>query len=92
MSREPNAACQDVLRRISAYLDGDLPAPACHEIDAHCRDCPECTTLIDGLRRTIGLCQEAGRAPLPKSVRSRARDSVRRLLNAKDLSRTRGTR
>lgn len=76
-----NAACKDLLTRISAYLDGELPAPACRAIEAHCRDCPGCAALTEGLRRTIGLCQEAGRTPLPDAVRERARASVRRLLN-----------
>ena len=74
------AACEKVLARISAYLDGDLPAPECELIERHCRGCPECANLTESLRRTIGLCQEAGRAPLPEDVRKRARDRVRRLL------------
>jgi anti-sigma factor RsiW len=83
VSRQTSATCREVLGRISAYLDGDLPAPACHEIDQHCRNCAECAALVDGLRRTLGLCQEAGKAPLPESILSRARESVRRLLAAK---------
>ena len=81
-SSPPTDACRQMLGRISAYLEGDLDAPACHAIDRHCRDCPECAAVVNGLRRTIGLCREAGRAPLPASVRNRARESVRRLLAA----------
>jgi anti-sigma factor RsiW len=69
-----------MLTRISAYLDGELPAPECREIERHCRGCEACAALTQSLRETIGLCQEAGRAPLPPAVRERARDSVRRLL------------
>jgi anti-sigma factor RsiW len=79
-SRAARDACKDVLSRISAYLDGDLPAPQCHDIERHCRDCPACTELTRGLRETIGLCQEAGRTPLPDAVRRRARASVQALL------------
>ena len=77
---ERSAACGEVLGRISAYLDGELPAPECSVIERHCRDCPECAHLTEGLRRTIGLCQEAGRAPLPDAVRARARRRVQQLL------------
>ena len=72
--------CRDLLAHLSAYLDGDLAAAECHVIERHCRDCAECARAVDGLRRTIGLCQHAGRAPLPESVRERARASVRKLL------------
>jgi len=74
------ATCQPVLERISAYLDGDLPAATCGEVERHCRECPECAALFEGLRRTVGLCREVGQAPLPASVRDRARERVRQLM------------
>ena len=83
MIAEPTDACREMLEQISAYLDGELGAAECHVIEAHCRQCPQCHTIVDELRRTIGLCREAGAAPLPESVRNRARASVRRLLAVK---------
>ncbi len=80
MTLEATGACRDMLRRISMYLDGDLDEVACRDIEEHCRDCAACAAVVDGLRKTIGLCQEAGRAPLPDAVRRRARDAVSRLL------------
>jgi anti-sigma factor RsiW len=76
MSRE----CRDVLAGISAYLDGDLEAAACETIERHCRHCARCAAFVTGLRETVGLCRRAGSVPLPESVRRRARESVRRLL------------
>jgi anti-sigma factor RsiW len=69
-----------MLAGISAYLDGDLDATACQAIERHCRNCPRCAALVDGLRETIGLCREAGSTPLPEPVRQRARASIARLL------------
>lgn len=80
MTTERSAACAAVRARISAYLDGEIGAARCAEIDRHCRACPQCASIVEGLRRTIGLCREAGKAPLPAPVRTRARQSVRRLL------------
>ena len=40
-----------------------------------------CAGLVNGLRKTVGLCRQAATAPLPDAVRQRARDSVRRLLD-----------
>lgn len=73
-------ACRELLERLSAYLDGDLAAPECHQIDAHCRDCADCRALIQGLRDTMGLCQKAASTPVPASIRRRVRARVRALL------------
>ena len=80
MSTDVNPECGAMLAGISAYLDGDLDATACDAIERHCRGCSRCATLVDGLRETIGLCREAGSAPLPEPVRQRAKASIERLL------------
>lgn len=72
--------CRDILRRIAAYLDGELEATECRRIEAHCRVCPACAPVVAGLRETVGLCRHLADAPLPPRVRARALDSVRRLL------------
>jgi anti-sigma factor RsiW len=72
--------CRRVLGSVSAYLDGDLDATTCDSIGAHCRGCAGCADVIAGLRRTVGLCRQAGSTPVPDAVRQRARASVQRLL------------
>jgi len=73
--------CAVILANISSYLDGELEATACAAIEAHCARCPRCAPIVQGLRRTIGLCQQAGALPLPDAVRARARASIRQLLD-----------
>jgi anti-sigma factor RsiW len=72
--------CAVARARIDAALDGELDAAACAAIDAHCATCPACAAVVAGLRETVGLCREAGAAPLPDEVRERARQRVRQLL------------
>ena len=72
--------CRAILAGISAYLDGDADAAACQAIQQHCRECATCATVIEGFRETIGLCREAGSAPLPDAVRRRAKEGIERLL------------
>jgi len=79
----PLNTCQEVLANISGYLDGELETTACDAIERHCRECADCAALVKGLRQTVGLCRQAGTAPLPDAVRQRALDSVRRLLSKK---------
>lgn len=81
--------CRRVLASVSAYLDGDLDAPACEAIETHCRQCARCGDVIAGLRETVGLCRQAGATPVPDAVRQRARESVRRLLDAEQNNRRR---
>jgi anti-sigma factor RsiW len=77
----PANTCKEVLANISSYLDGELDTTACDAIERHCLGCPRCAALVNGLRETVGLCREAGTMPLPDTVRQRARESVRRLLD-----------
>lgn len=82
MTASSNPECTALLTAISAYLDGELDQVACASVEQHAAACPRCAAVIDGLRRTIGLCREVGEASLPEAVRVRARESVRRLLDA----------
>jgi anti-sigma factor RsiW len=75
-----------VIAQIQAYVDGELPAVECSGIEQHCATCEPCAALVQGLRQTIGVCREAGRAPLPESVRARAREQVKRLLTERKTS------
>lgn len=88
MNEDLNVECGAMLARISAYLDGDLDAVECQAIERHSRACPRCGAVVEGLRQTIGLCREAGSAPLPETVRQRAKASIQRLLAAEKPSRT----
>ena len=72
--------CAAILANISAFLEGELDQTQCAAIEAHCAECQRCAPVVEGLRQTIGLCRDAGAAPLPDAVRARARDAVTRLL------------
>ena len=81
MTEAPRPECTAMRSGISAYLDGELAAPECAAIEAHCAGCPGCAALVAGLRKTVGLCRGVAETPLPESVRERARARVRRLLD-----------
>lgn len=79
--------CRHTFAEVEAYLDGDLDQDACRRLEEHAARCSVCADTVQRLRRTIGICRDAGRAPLPESVRQRARDAVRRLLTEGEPSR-----
>ena len=68
----PPDECRRLLGRISEYLDGDLDASSCVEVENHARSCARCAALIESLRQTVGLCRQAATVPLPDDVRARA--------------------
>jgi anti-sigma factor RsiW len=72
--------CRQILKEISACLDGELEAATCATIERHCADCASCAAIVAGLKQTAGLCRQVGTTPLPMPVLERARASVRRLL------------
>ena len=80
MKKSP-AHCRELLERLSLYIDGDLEGPQRRSLMAHLRRCPCCGELADGLKRTVLLCQEAGKTRLPASVRARARARIAELLS-----------
>lgn len=80
------AECRRVLASVSAYLEGDLDSTTCESIETHCRTCAGCADVIAGLRKTVGLCRQAGSTLVPEAVRQRARDSVQRLLDGESVA------
>ena len=80
MTEPLHAECAAILAEISAYLDGELEATRCAAIEAHCAGCPSCAAVVQGLQKTIGLCQGAAATPVPDAVRARAQESIRQLL------------
>ncbi len=66
-----DAHCRQVLHRICEYIDGELDAAACAELEAHLAECPDCRTLLDGLRKTVALYRRCVPDDLPPDVRAR---------------------
>jgi anti-sigma factor RsiW len=60
-----------MLGALSDYVDGELEARLCAEIEAHMRGCPDCQVMIDTLRKTIVLYRTHGHTELPTDVQRR---------------------
>lgn len=65
------AKCLKIFRRLSAYLDGELPRDFCKQIRKHLGACPKCELFVRSLRLTISLCRKykTGRLPLAAQAR-----------------------
>lgn len=66
-----HANCRELLGQFSDYIDGDLEAALCAEIEAHLAGCPDCQVMIDTMRKTITLYHTQAAAELPSDVEKR---------------------
>jgi len=64
--------CHHFLDSLSDYVDGDLKAELCQELERHMADCHDCQIVVDTLKKTVSLYHEAVEEPaIPSDVRVR---------------------
>jgi len=69
---EPTPQCKHLLGNLSEYIDGELQAELCAELEQHLQECDDCRVVVNTLRKTIELYrQTSAPADLPGSVRER---------------------
>lgn len=69
--------CKTLLNSLSEYIDGELPAELCKEIEKHLEGCENCRIVLNTTRRTIDLVH----APLDKGVPTDVRERLFKRLN-----------
>jgi len=63
--------CKEILDALSDYVDGELEAELCGQIERHMSGCENCRIVVDTLRRTVTLYHEHGHEPVPDDVQER---------------------
>jgi anti-sigma factor (TIGR02949 family) len=65
--------CQERMRQINDYIDGDIDEELCQEIERHLDNCPDCQFIVDTLSRTIKLYHSLANTDiaLPEAVEKR---------------------
>ena len=64
--------CEALLGSLSEYIDGELSAELCREIEKHLAGCENCRIVLNTTKRTIDLVQSPAEAvPVPDDVRGR---------------------
>lgn len=76
--------CADYLDDLNAYLDGELDAGLCAEIEEHIGQCRNCRLMVDTMRMTVKLCRESGEcSELPPELSKRLSNLLRSRWEAK---------
>lgn len=52
--------CMKMFAALSEYLDDELPARNCRELERHLADCPPCLAYLETLRTTAAACRKYG--------------------------------
>jgi RNA polymerase sigma-70 factor (ECF subfamily) len=71
----PRHGRDDLLRRFSEHLEGDLSADVCARMEAHLAECPPCREGCASLKRMLALCQSEAPVISP-STRHRVRQAI----------------
>ncbi|MFA0783445.1 MAG: hypothetical protein YYHSYBAR_001836 [Candidatus Fervidibacter sacchari] len=69
--------CEDLLKAISDYIDGEIDPSICEELEKHLRDCDPCKIVVDTVRKTILLYKGTELYELPSEVRERLHKLLR---------------
>ncbi|MFN8006722.1 MAG: anti-sigma factor [Terriglobia bacterium] len=69
--------CKHLLHDLNLYLDGELEAEFCHQLEAHLQGCERCRIVLDTTRQTIQLYRDQVPVELPKNVIDRLRAIIR---------------
>lgn len=65
MERHHHDHCLDLIDRLNDYLDGELSAVSCAELEEHLRQCPKCQELLASLQQTVDLLHHLDDLPPP---------------------------
>lgn len=68
--------CTDVLARLSAYLDGDLPEAEVARLRAHVGACPACERFGGRFAAAVQRLRESEPAPLDEDIDARLADAL----------------
>lgn len=65
--------CQYMLSFLSDFVDGELNQDLCSQIETHLSECPDCSIVVDTLKKTISLYQNSSNHSdqVPEEVRER---------------------
>jgi anti-sigma factor RsiW len=57
--------CDDLLKALNDYVDGDVDPAVCEEFEHHLADCNPCQVVVDNIRQTITLYKDGEPYPMP---------------------------
>ena len=69
--------CSQYIQNIADYIDGEIDATLCAELEKHLKKCNNCRIMVDTMRQTVVLCREGKKERLPAALEKKLTDSIR---------------
>jgi anti-sigma factor RsiW len=63
--------CEELLKVLSDYVDGDVDPSICQQFEEHLADCDPCQVVVDNIRKTITLYRGGEPYRLPEEFHQR---------------------
>lgn len=63
--------CKEAYLHICDNLDADLDSDKCREVRKHLASCPDCTALLDSVKKTVSLYKKAPNPEVPSAAHKR---------------------
>ena len=73
--------CTNAIHEISSYIDGELEAAVRIELEEHLRECEGCAIIVRQTQLTVQIFCDDKPVELPKEVRSRLHETLKRKLH-----------
>ncbi len=68
--------CIALFERLSEYIDRELDAPTCKEIEAHIKACKPCQVCLNTLKQTVDLCRNLKRRQVPMTFSLKLKGAI----------------
>ncbi len=69
--------CEDLLKAISDYIDGEIDPTICEELEKHMQECDPCKIVVDTIQKTILLYKGSELYELPYDLKERLHKLLR---------------
>lgn len=53
----PDRRCKHIFAMLSDYLNAELPAKSCRELERHLKGCEPCIAYLESLKKTVEACR-----------------------------------
>jgi anti-sigma factor RsiW len=70
--------CEDLLKALNDYVDGDIDPSVCEKFEVHLADCNPCQVVVDNIRQTIRLYRAGEPYEVPPECERVLQDALRR--------------
>ena len=68
--------CLELFERLSEYIDRELDAPTCKDIEAHIKACKPCQVCLGTLKKTVDLCKNLEPRQVPETFSLKLKDTI----------------